>query len=95
MASDVSLALDGGNPACQVKWPSWPVHDQAEESAVLEVLRSGKWGFGEQVKRFEQAWAQWQGAKHAISCTNGTVVDPQLIDSAVSASRTHLPPSSR
>ncbi len=72
MASDVSLALDGGNPACQVKWPSWPVHDQAEESAVLEVLRSGKWWFGEQVKRFEQAWAQWQGAKHAISCTNGT-----------------------
>ena len=48
------------------------MHDQSEETAVLDVLRSGKWWFGQQVSDFEAEFAQFQGAKYAITCTNGT-----------------------
>ncbi len=65
-------ALLGGPPACNFAWPAWPVHDQAEESRLLDVLRSGQWWYGEQVARFEQEFAALQGAAHAVSCTNGT-----------------------
>ncbi len=58
--------------ACDFDWPAWPVHDQTEETAVLQVLRSGKWWFGERVKDFEREFAEFQGAKHAVTCTNGT-----------------------
>lgn len=70
-ASD-KLAIHGGPPACQLDWPTWPIHDQAEEHALLEVLRSGKWWFGERVQAFESEFARMQGAKFAVSCTNGT-----------------------
>jgi dTDP-4-amino-4,6-dideoxygalactose transaminase len=66
------LALVGGSPACDFEWPAWPIHDEAEELALLDVLRSGEWWYGEQVRRFEREFAAFQGAKHAVSCTNGT-----------------------
>jgi len=59
-------------PTCNATWPSWPQHDAAEEAALLNVLKSGKWWFGEQVERFEQQYAAFQGAQYAVSCTNGT-----------------------
>lgn len=66
------LALLGGNPACDFAWPTWPIHDTTEESALLEVLRSGQWWYGEQVRRFEHEFALFQGAAYGVSCTNGT-----------------------
>ena len=57
---------------CDIEWPSWPVHDATEETALLEVLRSGKWWFGEKVRQFESEYADFQGAKYAVTCTNGT-----------------------
>lgn len=60
------------SPTCNVQWPSWPIHDNTEETAVLEVLKSGKWWFGERVQQFEAEYAQFQGAKYAVTCTNGT-----------------------
>ena len=48
------------------------MHDESEEEAILEVLHSGKWWFGEHVSRFEEEFAAFQGAKYAVSCTNGT-----------------------
>lgn len=59
-------------PLCHAHWPAWPVHDESEENALLEVLRSGKWWFGEKVARFETEYAVFQGAKYAVTCTNGT-----------------------
>ena len=53
-------------------WPSWPIFDDAERRLLLEVLDSGKWWFGEKIKRFESEFAAFQGARHAVSCTNGT-----------------------
>lgn len=57
---------------CDFDWPSWPVHDQNEETAVLDVLRSGKWWFGSRVEQFEREFAAFQGSKYAVTCTNGT-----------------------
>jgi dTDP-4-amino-4,6-dideoxygalactose transaminase len=66
------LAIEGGKPVCDFDWPAWPVHDVTEETALLEVLRSGQWWYGEKVQRFEREFAAFQGAAHAVSCTNGT-----------------------
>jgi dTDP-4-amino-4,6-dideoxygalactose transaminase len=44
------LALFGGSPVRTKSFPSWPIFDEAEEQALLEVLRSGNWwrySFGE------------------------------------------------
>ena len=70
--SSERLAIQGGKPVCDFEWPAWPVHDEAEESALLEVLRSGEWWYGERVRRFEQEFAAFQGAAYGVSCTNGT-----------------------
>ncbi len=37
------LAISGGSPVRTRPWPSWPVFDAGEETALLEVLRSGQW----------------------------------------------------
>ncbi|MDO4811180.1 MAG: DegT/DnrJ/EryC1/StrS family aminotransferase [Eubacteriales bacterium] len=42
------------------------------EEAVLSVLRSGKYIGGEEVEAFEREFAAYHGAKHGISCGNGT-----------------------
>jgi len=59
-------------PACNIEWPAWPVHDDTERTALLGVLESGKWWFGERVQQVEAEDAAVQGAKYAVSCTNGT-----------------------
>lgn len=59
-------------PKCTAKWSSWPIHDEAEETALMSVLKSGKWWFGEKVQEFEAEYAAFQGAKYAVTCTNGT-----------------------
>ncbi|MBM4046687.1 MAG: DegT/DnrJ/EryC1/StrS family aminotransferase [Planctomycetes bacterium] len=67
------LAVKGGKPVRVGKpWPSWPVHDERERKALLGVLESGKWWWGEKVKEFERKFADYQDAKFGISCTNGT-----------------------
>lgn len=66
------LAIEGGQKACPFEWPSWPLHDETEEAAVLDVLRSGKWWFGANVSKFEEEFASFQGANYAVTCTNGT-----------------------
>jgi dTDP-4-amino-4,6-dideoxygalactose transaminase len=65
-------ALIGGTPACRDAWPVWPVRDEEEESRLLAVLRGGNWWYGERVADFEQAFAEFQGASHGVTCTNGT-----------------------
>ena len=66
-------AIEGGQSSCEgISWPEWPIHDEAEKSAVVSVLESGAWWHGEQVALFEKKFAEFQGAGHAVSCTNGT-----------------------
>lgn len=65
-------ALLGGSRACEFDWPAWPVHGPEERRQLLAVLESGRWWYGEQVRAFEEAFAAFQGAAYAVSCTNGT-----------------------
>ncbi|GAC1433580.1 MAG: DegT/DnrJ/EryC1/StrS family aminotransferase [Chloroflexota bacterium] len=69
------LAIEGGTPVRTDPFPSWPIFDETEITAVTEVLRSGVWGSAHgrgTVARFEAAFAPYQGAKHALCVTNGT-----------------------
>lgn len=69
-----TLALYGGDPVRGTSraWPQWPVHDERERNALLAVLDSGQWFFGENVKAFEKAYAEFQGAEYCITCNSGT-----------------------
>ena len=54
--------------------PSWPVFDQKEEQALIEVVRSGSWyrGSGKTVSRFEESYARLTGAKYCLGTSSGT-----------------------
>ena len=49
-----------------------PVLGDAEEQAVLEVLRSGQLSLGPRVPEFERAFAARVGARHASAVSSGT-----------------------
>ena len=49
-----------------------PVLDEAEEQAVLEVLRSGRLSLGPKLGEFERAFAARVGAPHACAVSSGT-----------------------
>jgi len=51
---------------------SRPIIGAAEETAVLEVLRSGMIAGGAKVTAFEESFAQFIGADHAIAVNSGT-----------------------
>jgi perosamine synthetase len=53
------------------EWPMWEAND---EQALLDVLRSGKWGRagGTRVKEFEKAYADLTGAKFCLATSSGT-----------------------
>ncbi len=70
-----TLAIHGGRSLRTAPFPAWPVFDEAEEEALLRVLRSGKWGrtVGHEVAQFEERFAEDHQAKHAIAMVNGTV----------------------
>lgn len=76
MTSD-ALAADLGQPTFRDgdPFPSWPMHDKTAEQAVLDVLRSGKWGSssGEVVHTFEREFAEFQEAAYATCTVNGTI----------------------
>jgi perosamine synthetase len=73
-AVDEKPALLGGQPIHTGKWPSWPVCDQKEEQALMEVLHSRQWyrGSGKIVDRFEETYAKLTGAKYCLGTANGT-----------------------
>ncbi len=67
-------ALLGGSPVHTGSWPKWPEWRQGWESLILQVLRSGQWyrGSGEQVPRFEAAYAELLGARRCLATASGT-----------------------
>jgi len=67
------LALRGGTPLRSLdSWPTWPVPRQEDRDALMRVYDSGKWWYGEEVKRFEDRFAAFQDARHCVTCTSGT-----------------------
>src|SRR3954452_18611295 len=67
-------AVLGGKPVRTEPFPSWPVADEHEENAMVEVVRSKKWGRGDggRVNQFESSYASLTGAKHCLATANGT-----------------------
>lgn len=56
----------------QVEWPVW---DESEEAALLDVLQSGKWGRtsgGKRLTEFEAAFAKSMQAKYCLAVSSGT-----------------------
>lgn len=55
-------------------FPMWPQFADETLNDVLEPLKNGKVNYwtGKKGMEFETKWAQWTGARFAISCTNGT-----------------------
>ena len=68
------LAIDGGTPVRTAPFPTWPVFDEREEKALIDVLRSGDWGVltGTKVKEFERRFAAYQEARYGTCVVNGT-----------------------
>ena len=82
------LAIHGGPPVRNKPFVPWPVLDQSQEDALLQVFRSGKWwrfAFGQgveltespgdqqgQVAQFQKEFAQIHGCKYGIAAANGT-----------------------
>ena len=68
------LAIKGGDPIRKRPFPSFPVFDDREKSALMEVLESGVWGgYNPKVAEFERAFADFHDARFGISAANGTV----------------------
>lgn len=73
------LALRGGRPAYDLRWPIWPQSTPAIEQAALRVLRSGRWaisgmssGLVSEERAFGQEFADYIGVEHGVPVTNGS-----------------------
>ena len=67
------LAIDGGTPVRKTLLPYGRQSISEEDiQAVAEVLRSDWLTTGPKVGEFEEAFAAWVGAKHAVAFSSGT-----------------------
>jgi len=82
------LAIHGGSPVRTRPFVEWPLLDQAQEDALVQVYRSGKWwrfAFGQgveltepsdgeqgQVALFQKEFAHLHGCRYGIAAANGT-----------------------
>ncbi|MBI3945485.1 MAG: DegT/DnrJ/EryC1/StrS family aminotransferase [Armatimonadetes bacterium] len=74
------LAINGGEKVVtRPLGKAWPIRDEREEQALLDVARSGAWWRGaypeaarSKVGQFEDAFAKLHDARHCVAVTNGT-----------------------
>ena len=70
------LAICNGEPLRKKPFPTWPVFDDREQSAISQVLESGKWGHTHSPESrtvaFETAFAEFHGVSYAVSLTSGS-----------------------
>ncbi len=70
------LAVSGGQKLMtRSLGKQWPIWDEREEKALLDVLHTGHWwGGGEEskVREFEDAFSAYQNAQYGITTTSGT-----------------------
>lgn len=74
LPADAKPALLGGPKAHPTTFPGWPIVGKPEENALLEALRSKKWGRlnGKAVAHFEDEYKNLTGAKHCLGVSSGT-----------------------
>src|SRR5258708_39947569 len=71
--SEAVLAIDGGIPVRDKLLPYGRQSISDDDiQAVVDVLRSDWLTTGPKVGEFEEAFAAWVGAKHAVSFSSGT-----------------------
>ena len=72
-----SLAIAGGTPVRTDPYPPWPDRGETDVEAVAAVVRDGDWGGfpepGPHAAAFEERFAAYQGARHGVLMSNGTV----------------------
>ncbi len=69
----VALAIHGGTPVRKTLLPYGRQSlDEGDIQAVVDTLRSDWLTTGPKVTEFEEAFAAWVGARHAISFSSGT-----------------------
>ena len=68
---DLVMNADG---AAKLGFPMWPQFAPETLEAVQEPIKSGLVNYwtGKKGMEFEKLFAEWEGSKYAISCTNGT-----------------------
>lgn len=68
------LAIEGGSPVRTHSYPAWPQYDESEEQALMRALHQGTWwrATGKENTLFEQEFAHYHGASHAVTVSNGT-----------------------
>jgi len=71
------LAILGGPKTRPEPYPAWPVWDQRDLDAVIEVVKSGRWGGypypGPKTAELAMKFAELQGGGYAVPMANGTV----------------------
>ena len=65
-------AVLGGRPVRTKPFPSWPIWDDADEKAVIPVLRRGRWSRSEVVNEAERKFAELMGTKRCLLTFCGT-----------------------
>ena len=65
-------AVLGGKPVRTKGYGAWPMVDAADEKAVLEVVRAGRWYRNRSVGQFEEAYAKLNQAKYCVATSSGT-----------------------
>ena len=65
----------GDTPIRTRPFPPWPAFEPEEIEAAAAVLRSGKVNYwtGQQVRRFEEEFAEFVGCRHGVAVPNGTL----------------------
>ena len=68
------LAIDGGKPLNKEAFPMWPSFQKSTITKAIKPLESGLVNYwtGTKGMEFEREWAKWNGAKFAITTSNGT-----------------------
>lgn len=68
------LAVNGGTALWSTAWPTWPIFGEREAKLLQQVLESGRWAYDGPVEaEFQQAFADFQTAKHGLTVSNGTI----------------------
>ena len=65
-------AILGGKPVRTAPFLRWPIFREADEKAILPVLRSGVWSRAKVVAEAEKRFARLMGAKYCIATSSGT-----------------------
>lgn len=73
MSKEKEIVMNGAGIE-EIGFPMWPQFAPETLEDVLEPIKNGKVNYwtGPKGMEFEEKWAEWIGAKMAISCTNGT-----------------------